>query len=95
MKQAAIYIMASERNGTLYTGVTSNLIKRVWEHKDWVVDGFTKRYDCKLLVYYEIYEDMENAILREKQLKGGSRKQKIALIESMNPLWNDLYESII
>ena len=90
MKRPAIYIMTNKRNGTLYTGVTSNLVKRVYEHKEGVVPGFTKNYDCKQLVYYETHESMDNAITREKQIKSGSRDKKLALIESMNPEWNDL-----
>ena len=86
--------MASRRNGTLYTGVTSNLPGRVWQHREGVVDGFTKRYGCKLLVWYEQAETMEAAILREKQIKAGSRAKKIALIETMNPEWRDLFEEI-
>lgn len=93
-KQPAIYITASKKNGTLYTGVTSDLPKRIYDHKN-AADGFTAKYDCKLLVYYEVFDDMENAIAREKQIKGGSRKKKIALIESMNPDWRDLYEDIL
>jgi len=84
MKQPAVYIMASRRNGTLYTGVTSDLVRRVWQHKEGSV-GFTYRYGCKLLVWYEIHDDMTAAILREKQIKAGSRRRKLALIEAMNP----------
>jgi predicted GIY-YIG superfamily endonuclease len=87
--------MTNERNGTLYTGVTSDLIKRVYEHKHAGIDSFTKRYDCKTLVYYEQYENMMDAIEREKQIKGGSRKKKLALIESKNPDWEDLYADLI
>lgn len=94
-KCPAIYIMANKRNGTLYTGVTSDLIKRVYQHKNGLTPGFTKRYGCKQLVYYEIYEDIMSAIEREKQIKGGSRKKKIVLIESMNPAWLDLYHSLL
>lgn len=94
MKHPAIYIMANKRNGTLYTGVTSNLGQRVWQHREGVVDGFTKRYGCKLLVWFEGAETMEAAIGREKQIKGGSRGKKLALIEGMNPGWSDLYERI-
>jgi putative endonuclease len=94
LKQPAVYIMASRRNGTLYTGVTSNLPQRAYQHKEAVVPGFTSRYGCKLLVWYEVHETMESAILREKQIKGGSRKRKLALIESMNPSWRDLFEDI-
>lgn len=95
MKQPAVYIMASCRNGTLYTGVTSNLIKRTYEHKHSLIDSFSKKYSCKLLVFYEIHEDMELAILREKQIKGGSRKKKLDLIEKVNQNWQDLYDNII
>jgi len=93
-KQPAIYILANKPNGTLYTGVTSNLIKRIYEHKNDFIDGFTKRYNCKTLVYYEIHENMVEAIKREKQIKAGSRKKKIALITNMNSAWNDLYNDI-
>ena len=95
MKQPAVYIITNIRKGTLYTGVTSNLVKRVYEHKEGVVPGFTKSYGCKRLVYYETHESMENAITREKQIKAGSRDKKISLIENMNPKWDDLYEQII
>jgi putative endonuclease len=91
-RNPAIYIMASKRNGTIYTGVTSDLIKRVYEHKQGIIPGFTKTYGCKLLVYYEQCDSMIRAIEREKQIKGGSRKKKLELIESMNPEWDDLYE---
>ncbi len=91
MKQAAVYIVANKKNGTLYTGVTSNLIKRIYEHKKSIFDGFTKKYGCNLLVFYELHETIESAILREKQIKSGSRKNKLALIQSMNPNWKDLY----
>ena len=94
MKQPAVYIMASCRNGTLYTGVTSDLVERVWQHKVGSI-GFTARYGCKLLVWYEIHEEMESAILREKQIKAGSRRRKMALIEAMNPDWRDLFETIV
>ncbi len=92
IKQPAVYIMASERNGTLYTGVTSALIQRVYQHKNGVIKGFTEKYGCKLLVYYELLDRMEDAIAREKQIKAGSRAKKIALIEGFNPRWLDLYE---
>jgi putative endonuclease len=95
MKQPAIYVVASKKNGALYTGVTSNLIKRIFEHKNNLTKGFTSKYSCKILVYYEIFEDMENAIRREKQIKAGSRAGKIKLIESLNPEWRDLYDSIL
>jgi len=94
VKQPAIYILANKRNGTLYTGVTSNVTQRVFQHKEGYVDGFSKKYGCKKLVYVEGFETMEQAILREKQIKGGSRKKKLKLIEEKNPEWNDLYEEI-
>ncbi len=94
MKQPAVYIMASKRNGTLYTGVTSNLIARDYQHKSGEIVGFTKRYGCKILVWYELHETMESAILREKQIKGGSRKKKLSLIEKDNPEWRDLSEDL-
>lgn len=90
----AIYMMASGRNGTIYVGVTSNLPRRAWEHREGTIDGFTQRYGCKLLVWFEAADTMDVAILREKQIKAGSRAKKVALIEAMNPLWNDLYEQI-
>jgi putative endonuclease len=93
-KQPAVYIMANRRNGTIYTGVTSNLIKRVYQHKNADDCGFTKKHACKHLVYYEMIEDMTTAIAREKQIKGGSRKKKLALIERLNPYWIDLYETL-
>jgi putative endonuclease len=93
--EPAVYIMTNKRHGTLYTGVTSNLTGRVYQHKNAELDGFTKKYRCKLLVYFEPYEDMLSAIEREKQIKAGSRKKKLLLIESLNPEWNDLYEMIL
>lgn len=93
-RNPAIYIMANKRNGTLYTGVTSNLIKRVQEHKYDNGKGFTQRYGCELLVYYELCDNMYSAIEREKKIKGGSRKKKLALIEDMNPNWQDLYDDL-
>ena len=95
MKRPIVYIISNRKNGTLYTGVTSNLPKRIYEHKQSVVDGFSKKYECNLLVFYELHETMESAISREKQIKKGSRKRKLMLIESMNPNWNDLYEDIL
>jgi putative endonuclease len=86
--------MANKRNGTLYTGVTSDLVKRVWEHREAPVPGFTNRYGCKMLVWYEVGGDMEHAILREKQIKAGSRAKKLALIEAANPDWKDLWSDI-
>jgi len=94
-KVPAVYIMANKINGTIYTGVTSNLIKRVFEHKNNLTEGFTQQYDCKNLVYYEIFGDMINAITREKQIKAGSRKKKLELINNVNPKWQDLYCKII
>lgn len=90
MKIPAVYIMANKRNGTIYTGVTSNLPARDYIHKHSLLPGFTARYRCHLLVWYEVCETMESAILREKQIKAGSRKKKLALIESKNPQWRDL-----
>lgn len=95
MKQPAVYILASRRNGTLYTGVTSSLVERVWQHKNGVVEGFTKRYGLHLLVWYELHETMESAILREKAIKEWKRKWKLELIERTNPTWQDLYASIL
>jgi putative endonuclease len=90
-----MYILSNRYHGTLYVGVTSNLIQRVWQHKVKSVDGFTKKYDLDQLVYFEIFEDMYQAISREKQLKSGSRAKKIALIEAKNPQWFDLYDGIL
>ena len=90
-----IYILFNKKNGTLYTGVTSNLIKRIYEHKNKFVDGFTKKYGIDKLGYYETFDTIVSAIEREKQIKGGSRKQKIQLIELINPNWQDLYDKII
>ena len=95
MKQPVVYIMASRRNGTLYVGVTSNLPQRVWQHRTGVIGGFTKRYGCKMLVWYELHSTMLDAITREKQIKGGSRKKKLALIEALNPTWRDLFDELI
>lgn len=89
-----VYILFNKRNGT-YTGVTSDLIKRVYEHKNKLVDGFTKKYSVDKLGYYEIFSDISSAIKREKQIKGGSRQAKLVLIESINPEWKDLYYDII
>lgn len=89
-----IYIMASQRNGTLYTGVTNQLWRRVREHRDGVNEGFTKKYSVKRLVYFEVYGDINRAIRREKTLKKWRRKWKLELIESINPKWLDLYEFI-
>jgi putative endonuclease len=95
MKQPTVYIMASKRNGTIYTGVTSNLVQRAYQHREGLVRGFTARYGCKLLVWYDVHDNMESAILREKQIKGGPRSKKLALIESLNPTWRDLFAELI
>jgi putative endonuclease len=95
MKQAHVYILASARNGTLYVGVTSQLVQRIWQHKNHVLEGFSQRYKVDQLVWFEAHESMEAAILREKQIKSGSRKRKLDLIEAMNPGWRDLYEDIL
>ena len=92
MKGAYVYILSNKRNGTLYTGVTSNLVKRIFEHKEKVVSGFSAKYNLDLLVYYEERWSIEEAIQREKQLKAGNRKKKLSLIESINPDWKDLSE---
>ena len=91
MREPAVYMMASGRNGTLYVGVTADLSRRVFEHREGVQDGFTKRYGCKRLVWYERYDLIVDAILREKQIKAGSRRAKLDLIEALNPSWDDLY----
>jgi len=93
-KQPAIYVLASKRNGTLYIGVTSDLVKRAWEHKNGITGGFTKKYGVHLLVYYELFEDMNSAITREKQLKKWRRAWKIELIEKDNRDWRDLWPDI-
>ena len=94
-KKGYVYILFNKRNGTLYTGVTSDLKKRVYEHKNKLVQGFTNKYGIDKLGYYELSSSILSAIEREKQIKGGSRRKKLALIESINPDWNDLYESIL
>jgi putative endonuclease len=94
MKQPCVYIVASQRNGMLYTGVTSNLPKRAFEHREGLVKGFSAKYRCKMLVWYELHETMIEAITREKQIKAGNRKNKLALIEGFNPEWRDLYETL-
>ena len=94
-KQPAVYILASRRNGTLYIGVTSNLVKRVWQHKNDLVEGFTKKYSVHTLVYYELYTDMTEAIAREKRLKKWNRAWKIRLIEKENPHWRDLWPELV
>ncbi|HPV48653.1 MAG TPA: GIY-YIG nuclease family protein [Smithellaceae bacterium] len=94
-KQPAVYILASKKNGTLYTGVTSDLIKRIWEHKNDLVEGFSKRYGVHDLVWYELHADMTSAIEKEKNIKEWKRKWKLNLIEKSNPDWRDLYDDII
>ncbi len=94
-KQPAVYILSSKRNGTLYIGVTSNLVKRIWEHKNKVVEGFTKRYNVHQLVWYELHGSMESAIAREKRLKNWKRKWKLELVEKNNPNWLYLYNNIV
>jgi len=93
-KNPTLYILASHKDGTLYIGVTSNLVKRVYEHKNNLVDGFTKQYGVHTLVYYEVHQTMEDAILREKQMKKWKREYKINLIEENNVNWDDLYSNI-
>ncbi|HTQ00547.1 MAG TPA: GIY-YIG nuclease family protein [Casimicrobiaceae bacterium] len=93
-KQFRVYILASGRNGTLYVGVTSNLVQRVWQHKEGAVPGFTQKYNVKQLVWYEMHDDAESAILREKRIKKWNREWKIDLIERFNPYWSDLYDEI-
>jgi putative endonuclease len=94
MKQFYVYILCSKRNGTLYTGVTSDLVKWVYEHKNDLVESFTKKYNVHCLVWYEIHESAESAMTREKQIKKWKRTGKLKLIERENPNWNDLYETI-
>ena len=92
---AYVYLLASRKNGTLYTGVTSDLIKRVWQHKNDVVDGFSKKYNIHLLVWYEVHDEIGSAIVREKQIKEWKRLWKLELIEKSNPTWKDLYSEIV
>lgn len=95
MKQPCVYLLASRRNGTLYCGVTSDLPKRVWQHKNDLADGFSKRYRVHTLVWYEVHETMESAITREKAIKEWRRAWKLKIIEDMNPNWRDLYDDIV
>ncbi|MDR3491320.1 MAG: GIY-YIG nuclease family protein [Gammaproteobacteria bacterium] len=95
MKEYYVYIMASKRNGTLYTGVTSDIVKRVWQHKSGVTKGFTSKYKVNQLVYYELHSDIMEAIKREKNIKAWKRIWKLSLIEEKNPTWDDLYNSIV
>lgn len=93
-KEFYIYIMTNQWNTTLYTGVTGDLKRRIFEHKEKLTKGFTRKYNINKLVYYEVFDDIENAIRREKQIKGSSRKKKIELIESLNKEWQDLYDEV-
>ena len=95
MKQPCVYVLASRRNGTLYIGVTSDLVQRIWQHKHELVKGFTQKYRVHTLVWYEIHATMESAIGREKAIKEWQRAWKIELIETLNPEWRDLYEEIV
>ena len=95
MKQPAVYLLATGTRGTLYIGVTSNLIARTWQHREHVVDGFTKRYDVTRLVWYELHGAMDTAILREKQLKKWNRELKLRLVQEFNPEWRDLCGDIV
>ena len=95
MKSYYIYIMASRRNGTLYIGITNDIVRRVYEHKNNFIDGFTSKYGIHNLVYYEQFDNIESAIQREKQLKKWNRKWKLELIERANPNWKDLYEDLL
>ncbi len=95
MNKLAVYIMASKKFGTLSIGVTSNIVRRVFEHKNDIIPGFTSQYGCKTLVYYFFFETMSDAIFIEKKLKNGSRMRKVKLIEASNPEWKDLYQSEI
>ena len=90
-----VYIMASGRNGTLYIGVTSDLVGRVYQHREGLVTGFTRRYGCKLLVWYEVHEDLDSARLREVQMKKWNRQWRLSEIEAMNPNWVDLYPGVV
>jgi len=93
-KQYYIYIITNEINSVLYTGVTNDLKKRIYEHKSKLIKGFTEKYNVDILVYYEVFDDINDAIAREKQIKAGSRQKKIDLIESFNPKWDDLYNKL-
>ena len=95
MKAGFVYIMANRKNGAIYLGVTSDLVKRVWEHREGVIGGFTKRYGCKLLVWFEVYDDLQEARLRELRMKEWNRAWKIRLIEERNLDWDDLYPTLV
>jgi predicted GIY-YIG superfamily endonuclease len=94
MKQPCVYIMTNRRHGTLNAGVTANLPRRAFEHREGLLKGFSAKYGCKVLVWYELHGSMIEAITREKQIKAGSRAKKLALIEELNPEWKDLYDSL-
>lgn len=94
MKQFWVYILASKKYGTLYTGVTNNIVRRTWEHREGLLDGFSKRYGVKQLVYYEAFDDITEAVHREKCIKKWRRDWKFELVEAMNPDWRDLYETL-
>jgi len=93
-KQYYVYLICNKNNTTIYTGITSDIKRRIWEHKNKTTKGFSSKYNLYKLLYYEILNDPENAIIREKQIKSGSREKKIELIESMNPKWIDLYDNL-
>jgi putative endonuclease len=95
MKQPAVYILATGKRGTLYIGVTSNLLARTWQHREHMIDGFTKRYNVTLLAWYELHGTMDTAILREKQLKKWNREWKLRLVHESNPDWRDLWDDIV
>ncbi len=95
MKAAYVYIMTNKNNGTLYVGVTTDLIKRIYQHKNHLHEGFTKRHNLIVLVYYEVFDDIASAITREKQLKAGRRAKKLELINNFNPDWQDLYYTLL
>ncbi len=94
-KNSFVYMLASQRNGTIYVGVTSDMVKRVWQHKNDFIDGFTKQHGVHMLVWFERHENMESAITREKRIKAWKRLWKLNLIESENPDWNDLFDQIV
>jgi putative endonuclease len=94
-KSSYVYILCSERNGTLYIGVTSNLVKRIYEHKNKLIEGFTSKYKVNKLIYYEVFDSIEQAINREKNIKKWNRSWKLRIIEEFNPEWKDLYKNII
>jgi len=94
-RQPCVYLLASKRNGTLYTGVTSSLVKRIWEHKNNLAEGFTSKYGVHTLVWYEVHSTMESAIQREKAIKNWKRAWKIKIVEETNPRWCDLYHNLL